>query len=398
MPAVILRIAVGLRRARYVARVSTWRDLQRLDAERPWLLDAGLALGIAAAALLSAGIAAVPLQLGLIVVIAAAYALRRTAPLPVLVVAGALVVAMIALGYTTAVIGAGLFLAAYTVAAHRPLRATLIAAGYSLTLLIAIVVVFPARMPWEAFGTNVALFVGAFVLGRAARLQRRTARLEAERAALASRMRAEETRHAVTEERLRIAREVHDVVGHSLGVIALQAGVCARIVDSDPAEARAGLLAIAGRSRNSLREVRQILGAIREPDEPAGPVPGLADADALFADFREAGLRVDVERAGSPWPLPSALDHTAYRVLQESLTNVVRHAATGRAWVRIDFAPERLELRIRDRGNGGGGPVAGGLAGMRERVTAWGGRLSAGPVEGGGYQVAVTLPRDGAEG
>lgn len=376
--------------------MSTWRDLQRLDAERPWLLDAGLALGIAAAALLSAGTTATPLQLGLIVAIAAGYALRRSAPLPVLLVTGALVVAMIALGYTTAVIGAGLFLAAYTVAAHRPLRATLIAAGYCLTLLIAIAVVFPARMPWEALGTNVALFVGAFVLGRAARLQRRTARLEAERAALASRMRQEETRHAVTEERLRIARELHDVVGHSLGVIALQAGVCARIVDSDPAEARAGLLAIAERSRSSLREVRQILGTIREePDESPGPAPGLADAEALFAGFRDAGLRVDVERTGSPWPLPAALDHTAYRVLQESLTNVVRHASTDRAWVRIGFAPVQLELRVRDRGVGGDGPAAGGLIGMRERVAAGGGRFSAGSVDDGGYEVVATLPRNG---
>ena len=373
----------------------TWRDLQRLDAERPWLLDLGLALGIASAALLSAGGAAPPLQLGLIVTISFGYALRRRAPLPVLVVCGALVAAMIALGYTTAVIGAGLFLAAYTVAAHRPLRTTLIAAGYCLTLLVAIAAAFPDRMPWEEFGTNVALFVGAFVLGRAARLHRRTARLEAERAEFASWKREEETRHAVTQERLRIARELHDVVGHSLGVIALQAGVCARIVDSDPAEARSGLLAIAERSRSSLREVRQILGAFREPDEPAGPTPGLADTDALFDGFSDAGLRVEVERLGEPWPLPAALDHTAYRVLQESLTNVVRHAGTDRAWVAIGFEPDRLELRIRDRGVGGAGPEAGGLAGMRERVGAWGGRLTASPLDDGGYQVVATLPRNG---
>ena len=392
---VILEAAVGAGEAGYRASVSTWRELQRLDAERPWLLDAGLALGVAAAAMLSAGTTAAPAQLGLIAVIAAGYALRRRAPLTVLVTTGALVVTMIALGYTTAVIGAGLFLVAYTVAAHRPLRATLIGAGYALTLLVAIAAAFPARMPWEALGTNIALFVGAFVLGRAARLQRRTARLEAERAALASRMRDEETRHAVTEERLRIARELHDVVGHSLGVIALQAGVCARIVEADPVEARAGMLAIADRSRSSLREVRQILGAVREPDGPLVATPGLADADALFAGFRDAGLAVEVERTGTPWPLPTTLDHAAYRVLQEALTNVVRHASTDRAWVRIGFTPESLELRIRDRGVGGYGPPAGGLAGMRERVTACGGRLSAGAAAEAGYEVVVTLPRHG---
>ena len=373
----------------------TWHDLQQMDAERPWLLDCGLALGIASAAMLSAGTAATPLQLGLIVAISAGYALRRRAPLPVLVVSGALVATMIALGYTTAVIGAGLFLAAYTVAAHRPLRTTLIGAGYCLTVLVAIAAAFPERMPWEGFGTNVALFVGAFTLGRAGQLHRRTARLEAERAELASWKQQEETRHAVTQERLRIARELHDVGGHSLGVIALQAGVCARIVDSDPAEARSGLLAIAERSRSSLREVRHILSAIRETDEPDCPAPGLANTDTLFSGFSDAGLRLEVERLGEPWPLPTALDHTAYRVVQEALTNVVRHAGTDRAWVRIRFEPDRLELRIRDHGVGAAGPEAAGLAGMRERVGAWGGRLTAGPIEGGGYEVVAMLPRDG---
>ena len=185
------------------------------------------------------------------------------------------------------------------------------------------------------------------------------------------------------------------MVGHSLGVIALQAGVCARIVDSDPAEARSGLLAIAERSRSSLREVRHILSAIRETDEPDCPAPGLANTDTLFSGFSDAGLRLEVERLGEPWPLPTALDHTAYRVVQEALTNVVRHAGTDRAWVRIRFEPDRLELRIRDHGVGAAGPEAAGLAGMRERVGAWGGRLTAGPIEGGGYEVVAMLPRDG---
>ncbi len=373
--------------------MSTWRDLQRLDAERPWLLDLALSLGIAAAALFSIGADASPGHLALILGIATGYAMRRLAPLPVLIGTGLAVVAMIALGYPTAVIGAGLFLAGYTVAAHRPLHQTLIAAGYALALLVALAVVYPERMPLAGFGTNLALFAGAFVLGRSARLQRRTARLEAERAELASRMRRESTRHAVTEERLRIARELHDVVGHSLGVITLQAGVCARIVDSDPGEARAGLLAIAERGRESLREVRQILAVMRDPDEPTGPLPGLADAESLFAGFRDAGMHLEVKRVGTPWPLPAAADHAAYRVLQESLTNVVRHAAADWASVRIDFAPERLEVRVIDHGAGGSGPAGGGLIGMRERVVACGGRLSAGPTEGGGYRVVAVLPR-----
>lgn len=382
----------------YVAAMTTWQGLLQLDRRRPWLLDAVLALGILAASLLAEAAArqSIPaLQILLMVVVAGGYAARRAIPLLALVVTGALVLVMILLGLSTAVIGAGLFLMAYTVAAYRPVRIVLAGAGYTTAILLAIAIAAPQRMPPGELATNLALFAGSFVFGRAARIHRAAAGLEAQRAALAELVQREEARAALTEERLRIAREVHDVVGHSLGVIALQAGVGAKLVDTDPAEAKAALLAIAERSRESLREVRQILGAVRDPQAATNPNPGLAAVPELVSDLADAGLQVELEQRGEPWQLSEAMDLTAYRVLQESLTNVVRHAGTDRAWLRISYAPDEVELRVSDRGRGPaeGNAVAAGQRGMRERVESWGGTVTFGPANGGGYQVVARLPR-----
>lgn len=380
--------------------MTTWQGLTGLDREHPWLLDSALALGLLATAMFAAA-ASGPVSVEHVVMMVAAaigLAARRAAPLPAFLVTGGLVVVMIAWGFSTAAMGAGLFLIAYTVAAHRPAGATIIAAGYALAIVVLVAVLLPVRMPPGEAATNLALFGGSFVLGRATRLHRAAARLEAERAALAERVQVNEAQATLTEERLRIARELHDVVGHSLGVIALQAGVGARMIESDPAEAKAALLAIADRSRGSLREVRQILGALREAGATS-PNPGLAAVPDLIEDLAAAGLHVALDQHGEPWPLTPAMDLSAYRVLKESLTNVVRHAGTDRARVSIRYGPEELELRVRDHGRGAasGGAPASGQRGMRERVSAWGGSLSVGPASGGGYEVIARLPRQGVE-
>lgn len=354
--------------------MTTWQGLTGLDREHPWLLDSALALGLLATAMFAAA-ASGPVSVEHVVMMVAAaigLAARRAAPLPAFLVTGGLVVVMIAWGFSTAAMGAGLFLIAYTVAAHRPAGATIIAAGYALAIVVLVAVLLPVRMPPGEAATNLALFGGSFVLGRATRLHRAAARLEAERAALAERVQVNEAQATLTEERLRIARELHDVVGHSLGVIALQAGVGARMIESDPAEAKAALLAIADRSRGSLREVRQILGALREAGATS-PNPGLAAVPDLIEDLAAAGLHVALDQHGEPWPLTPAMDLSAYRVLQESLTNVVRHAGTDRARVSIRYGPEELELRVRDHGRGAasGSAPASGQRGMRERVSAW---------------------------
>ena len=312
-----------------------------------------------------------------------------------LIVAGLLVMTLIVLGQDTAVIGSALFLAAYTVAAQQGTPATVSAASFCLVLLVAVAVLAPERMTWPAAATNLALFVGSFSLGRAIRSHRDAVRVEGERAELAERAQVEVARSAASEERLRIARELHDVVGHSLGVIALQAGVGARVALSDPEEARSSLLAIADRSRASLHEVRQILGALRNPEESLEPTPGLADLDRLVSEVSDTALTVSIERSGDPWPVSRALGLTIYRIVQESLTNVVRHAHARTALVHVHYAADRLVISVTDDGHGAAtGTVPGaGQVGMRERVSIWDGQLHAGDRAGGGYEVVVSIPR-----
>lgn len=377
----------------------TWQDLQRLDNAHPRLLDSVLALGVLAGSLLAAGAGRTsppePWLIALLAAAAAPYCLRRAAPLAVLIVAGLLVTTLIVLGQDTAVIGSALFLAAYTVAAQQGTPATVTAAVFCLVLLVAVAVLVPERMTGPATATNLALFVGSFALGRAIRSHRDAVRVEGERAELAERAQAEVARSAASEERLRIARELHDVVGHSLGVIALQAGVGARVALSDPEEARSSLLAIADRSRASLHEVRQILGALRNPDESLEPTPGLADLDRLVAEVSDTALAVTIERSGDPWPVSRALGLTVYRIVQESLTNVVRHARARTALVQVHYAADRLVISVTDDGRGAaaGTVPGGGQVGMRERVSIWDGELHAGDRAGGGYEVVVSIPR-----
>lgn len=376
-----------------------WQELRRVDSARPWVLDTALALGLLIASLAAAALSEAGLPSGWVLVLLAAaavpYGVRRVAPLVVLVVAGLLVCALILVDQSTAVIGSALFLAAYTVASRASTPATVFAAAFCLVLLVVVAVSAPDRMTWPEAATNLALFAGSFALGRAARSHRAAVRLEAERAELAERAQAEIARSAASEERLRIARELHDVVGHSLGVIALQAGVGARVALSDPEEARTSLAAIADRSRASLQEVRQILGALRNPSEDAELIPGMDALGHLVAQAAEAGLPVHVEQEGEPWPVSPALGLTVYRLVQESLTNVVRHAGASGAWVRVQYAPRQLTLTITDDGRGAPpGTAAGtGQIGMQERAAIWDGSLRAGNRAGNGYEVVAVIPR-----
>jgi len=408
------------RRARgsSVGRVkTTWAQLREIDARRPWALDTLLAVLLFLGASLAATSPGPDERLPdvafslLIAVSAAPYALRRRAPLPVLVLASVPVLALIALGYSSAVIGSGLFLAAYTVAAWSDARITGVAAGYVVVLLAALAALAPRSMQLGELATNAALFTGAFALGRSANDRRQNLALLQDRAALAENARLERAGHAVADERLRIAQELHDVLAHSLGVIALQAGVGAHIIDADPAEAKASLVAIAATSRSSLTEVRRILGALRgqgidsdqgaESDQrnPASyhPPPGLDAVGDLAAELTAAGLPVTVHVEGQPSGIPAALGLTAYRLVQESLTNVVRHAGPARAEVTLRYEPGAVVVAVVDDGRGWapatGHPTPGhGQLGMRERVAVWGGSLTTGASPGGGYTVSARLP------
>ncbi|MET9497634.1 sensor histidine kinase [Streptomyces sp. NPDC006552] len=207
---------------------------------------------------------------------------------------------------------------------------------------------------------------------------------------------------AVTAERLRIARELHDMVAHGLGVVAIQSGVASRVIETQPQEARQALEAVEATSRETLRGLRRALVALRgaEPGgaAPLAPAAGLADLGRLTeGTARHAGVRVEVVREGARRRLPPDVDLSAYRIVQESLTNVVRHAGTDTCRVRIAYADDALFLEVVDAGTGAAPTVPGtGITGMGERVSLLRGEFSAGPRPEGGFRVAARIPLPGA--
>ncbi|MEV6401173.1 sensor histidine kinase [Streptomyces sp. NPDC051907] len=208
--------------------------------------------------------------------------------------------------------------------------------------------------------------------------------------------RAKAEQRRADEERLRIARELHDVLAHSISVINVQAGVGLALLDSDPEQARTALTTIKAASKEALGEVRQVLDTLRTPgDAPRAPAPGLDRLPELVEQAASAGLAVSVETRGEQTPLPPGADLAAFRIVQEALTNVVRHSGSRTARVRIAYEVGRLGLRVDDDGPAAGADAGGsgnGLAGMRERAAALGGTIEAGPRPDGGFRVRAELP------
>ncbi|WP_369244768.1 sensor histidine kinase [Streptomyces sp. R41] len=209
----------------------------------------------------------------------------------------------------------------------------------------------------------------------------------------------EEARLRATEERLRIARELHDVIGHNISMINVQAGAALHRLKKDPAQAEEALGAIKASSRETLRELRATLGVLRQVDEeaPTAPPPGLARTDELVASAKLAGLLVRIERTGAERSLPAPVDLAAYRIVQESLTNAAKHSGAGRVTIRLAHADGELTLAVEDDGEGAATRPAGsgggsGITGMKERARALGGELAAGPRPEGGFAVRARLP------
>ena len=230
---------------------------------------------------------------------------------------------------------------------------------------------------------------------RWAELQARAERLERER--------EEQARRAVTEERLRIARELHDVIAHSMSVIAVQSAVGNHVIDTQPAEARQALAAIEATSRSALTEMRRLLGVLRQEGEPRSsltPAPGLADLTALVTQVQDAGLKVWINVEGRRGAIPPGIDLSAYRIVQEALTNVIKHGAASAADVTISYRPGSVTVEVTDEG--AGAPPAQvaalrtgaghGIIGMRERVAVFGGEFAAGPGPDGGFRVRACFP------
>ncbi|WP_329113541.1 sensor histidine kinase [Streptomyces sp. NBC_01465] len=243
--------------------------------------------------------------------------------------------------------------------------------------------------PWGQELVVLAWVVAIVAASELARVRREQwAHARAERAA-AEKRRADE-------ERLRIARELHDVLAHSISVINVQAGMGLALLDADPEQARSALTTIKAASKEALGEVRQVLDTLRAPGEaPRAPAPGLDRLPELVEQASGAGLTVEVERAGTVTQLPPGADLAAFRIVQEALTNVVRHSGSRTAHVRLDYAPGRLGLRIDDKGPSTGGDAGGsgnGLIGMRERAAALGGTIEAGTRPDGGFRVEAVIP------
>lgn len=219
-----------------------------------------------------------------------------------------------------------------------------------------------------------------------------------ERGQEASRTREEELLRRASEERLRLARDVHDTVAHNISLINVQAGTALYLMEDQPERAADALTTIKQTSKDTLTELRAMLGVLRAVDEaaPRSPTPGLDRVSDLVEGARGAGLEVLMETDGDERRLPQGVEGVAYRALQEALTNVVRHAHAERAVVRIGYEPAELSLEVTDDGRGTVGPPAAGngITGMRERAALVGGSVDAGPVKGGGFRVRVRLPVD----
>jgi signal transduction histidine kinase len=235
---------------------------------------------------------------------------------------------------------------------------------------------------------NVAFCLLALAVGDVLRSQRQAV----ERASAA---REEETLRKVGEERLRIARELHDVVAHTMVAINVQAGVAAHLIDADPEQARSALRDIKATSGEALRDLRATLGVLRGDDDaaPLGPSGGLGDLDELAGALRAAGIEVRLD-VGALGPVPASVHAAGYRIVQESLTNVLRHARATRARVRVAREGDQVQVEVTDDGlgSGGAGGSGNGLRGMEERAAALQGALESGPAAGGGWRVHARLP------
>jgi signal transduction histidine kinase len=332
---------------------------------------------------------------------------RRRWPVPVFVTAALASFLYFTAGFPDGPGSIGLFVGLYTLTAYGDGRWSLLTAGGGVAVLavgwlVAAADVEPrAAIGWVFF--RIAVSVMAATLGESVRSRRVIAADALERARQAERTREEEARSRVDAERLRIAREVHDTVAHAIAIINVQAGVTAYLLDKRPDRARAALVAIEQTSAQALHEMRAILGVLRDSDNGRVPHPGLGQVDELAAMAREAGLDVELEVGTSTAPLPSAVDHTAYRILQESITNVIRHVGPTRVTVALDYGTDVLEIRVADEG---GRDATGdtvtvpasstepgrGIDGMRERCGLLGGELTAGPRPFGGFEVTARLP------
>jgi signal transduction histidine kinase len=320
-------------------------------------------------------------------------AFRRRRPVTVLTLVGAATAALAA-RETGADLALSLVVASFTAAAHVDReRFQRVVVPIAVVAAVASLLLAYPDTNWVEVLVGTTFSAGLPMLfGRIAHNRRRRLAGDRERAA----------HDAVMAERSRIARELHDAVAHSMSVMVVQAGAARTVIDRDPEAAKAAIARIEETGRDGLTEMRRLIGVLTAPGTEAdlSPQPGLAQFEALLETVRGAGVPVEVVTRGQPRQLPPSADLIAYRVVQEALTNVVRHAGGAHARVLLDWSHDALAIEVADDGRGGAADAAGGhgLIGMRERVALYGGSLETGARPGGGFSVRVRLPFEEGSG
>jgi signal transduction histidine kinase len=374
--------------------------LRRADAIAPWVLDGLLALVVLAPtlAVASHGLHRSHTSIHTVEVLTASVLSclplvgRRRWPIHVLVV---ILIVGIAIP-TAAVFWPPALVAVYTVASRRPWRLAVIGATAAVVGLYLHRVAWGYSLPLSGVIEGIALAGAALALGLYQSTRLAYAEQQRERAQRLERERELLDQQAAAQERLRIARELHDVVAHNVSLMLIQAQALEQTADD--ASARDGARTIAELGREAMREMHRTLELMRSEDaaEDLKPQPALSDLAPLLARAQAAGVNVELSVKGVPRPLPAGIELSAYRILQEAITNVIKHSGSDRASVELRYREHELELEIVDQGDGSGEnglPGSGhGLVGMRERVALFGGELQAGPLNGRGYRVLATLP------
>jgi signal transduction histidine kinase len=360
------------------------------DALRRWAGDgllAGVLLFVGMAGTRGAGETqgrpVTAFMLVLVALVALSLVVRRRWPLVTLAVAAVGTSTYLVLEGPWGPILFSFVVAVYTVARHLPLKPAAVAAGAALVVLLVHSVV---DRDVVGIVPGAAWVVVPFAVGFTVRVSREAA----------ARTRDDLARQYADEERLRVAQEVHDVVGHGLSAINMQAEIALHLLGKRPEQAEEALTAISRTSREALDELRVTLALVRRTrdGETRAATAGLARLDDLVARMSETGVPVEVEITGERRDLPAAVDLAAYRVVQESLTNVLRHAGAATATVRLVYLPKEVSVEVVDTGRGAVIALSGGhgLVGMRERVAALGGEFTAGSADGGGFRVYARLP------
>ena len=378
-----------------------------------WALDVGLAGFCTVAAVLlylevvtDRGEAVSALALAVAVVHGGSILFRRRFPLAVMVVLLITATGYVALGFPAFMLGPAILIAVYTVAALLDRGRSLLVLAATEAALVGLLVAGSAFPGWESVFLYALIVAAAWFLGDVVRRWRTAAEEHARRAAELTAAREELARYAVGEERLRIARELHDVVAHSMTVVAMHAGTARMIGDRDPAAAQAALETIERSSREALGEMRRVVGVLREGDADGvslQPTPGLRDLERLVAEVGAAGVEVELRTEGALDEVPAGPALAAFRIAQEALTNVVKHSGSAHADLAVTVAEGEVAIAVCNDPPAKGMPgpsVEGagmGTIGMRERVSLYGGTLTVGPLGDGGFLVEARLPLGIAE-